>query len=140
NGWKKSDYKYVATPTFTNVAKTEIDVVDVPNAAQSVVLLGDLHNLKMKDPQYFAATTANYILGGGSLETRVNMNLREKNGFTYGAYTSLDTSKYDSSFGGTANVRSEVTDKAIKEFMTDINGIKTIKPEELRNAKEKLKG
>ncbi|ROI09726.1 insulinase family protein [Chryseobacterium sp. H3056] len=140
NGWKKSDYKYAPTPTFTNVAKTEIDVVDVPNAAQSVVLLGDLHNLKMKDPQYFAATTANYILGGGSLETRVNMNLREKNGFTYGAYTSLDTSKYDSSFGGTANVRGEVTDKAIKEFMTEINGIKTIKPEELRNAKEKLKG
>ena len=140
SSWKKSDYKYPAMPDFANVAKTEIDVVDVPTAAQSVVLLGDLHNLKMKDPQYFAATTANYILGGGSLETRVNMNLREKNGFTYGAYTSLDTSKYDSSFGGTANVRGEVTDKAIKEFMTEINGIKTIKPEELRNAKEKLKG
>lgn len=140
DGWKKSDYKYPSLPKFTNVAKTEIDVVDVPTAAQSVIKLGGLHDLKMKDPQYFAATTANYILGGGSLETRVNMNLREKNGFTYGAYTSIDTSKYDSSFGGTANVRGEVTDKAIKEFMTEIKGIKTIKPEELNNAKEKLKG
>lgn len=139
-GWKKSDYKYPSLPKFSNVAKTEIDVVDVPTAAQSVIMLGDLHDLKMKDPQYFAATTANYILGGGSLETRVNMNLREKNGFTYGAYTSLDVSKYDSSFGGTANVRGEVTDKAIKEFMTEIKGIKTIQPEELHNAKEKLKG
>lgn len=140
DGWKKSDYKFQALPKFTNVAKTEINVVDVPTAAQSVILLGDLHNLKMKDPKYFAATTANYILGGGSLETRVNMNLREKNGFTYGAYTSLDTSKYDSNFGGTANVRGEVTDKAIQEFMTEIKGIKTIKPEELHNAKEKQKG
>lgn len=140
DGWKKSDYKFQALPKFTNVAKTEINVVDVPTAAQSVILLGDVHELKMKDPKYFAATTANYILGGGSLETRVNMNLREKNGFTYGAYTSLDTSKYDSNFGGSANVRGEVTDKAIREFMTEIKGIKTIKPEELHNAKEKLKG
>lgn len=140
DGWKKSDYKFASLPKFSNVAKTEIDVVDVPTAAQSVVILGDLHNLKMKDPNYFAATTANYILGGGSLETRVNMNLREKNGYTYGAYTSLDTSKYDSNFGGTANVRGEVTSQAIKEFMTEIKGIKTIKPEELNNAKEKLKG
>ncbi|SFH97987.1 M16 family metallopeptidase [Halpernia frigidisoli] len=140
DGWKKSDYKFASLPKFSNVAKTEIDVVDVPTAAQSVVILGDLHNLKMKDPNYFAATTANYILGGGSLETRVNMNLREKNGYTYGAYTSLDTSKYDSNFGGTANVRGEVTSQAIKEFMTEIKGLKTIKPEELNNAKEKLKG
>lgn len=140
DGWKKSDYRFQPLPKFANVPKTEIDVVDVPTAAQSVIMLGALHDLKMKDPNYFAATAANYILGGGSLETRVNMNLREKNGFTYGAFTSLDTSKYDSSFGGTANVRGEVTDKAIKEFMTEINGIKTIKPDELHNAKEKLKG
>ena len=140
DGWKKSDYKFQALPRFTNVPKTEINVVDVPTAAQSVILLGDVHELKMKDPKYFAATTANYILGGGSLETRVNMNLREKNGFTYGAYTTLDTSKYDSNFSGSANVRGEVTDKAIKEFMTEIKGIKTIKPEELHNAKEKQKG
>ena len=140
DGWKKSDYTFQPLPQVTNVAQTEINVVDVPTAAQSVILLGDVHNLKMKDPQYFAATTANYILGGGSLETRVNMNLREKNGYTYGAYTSLDTSKYGSTFGGNANVRGEVTDKAIKEFMTEIKGIKTIKTDELHNAKEKLKG
>ncbi|MBC7555439.1 MAG: insulinase family protein [Chryseobacterium sp.] len=140
DGWKKSDYKFQSLPKFSNATKTEIDVVDVPTAAQSVILLGDLHQLKMKNPQYFAATTANYILGGGSLETRVNMNLREKNGYTYGAYTSLDTSKYDSNFGGTANVRGEVTDKAIKEFMKEINGIKIITPLELNNAKAKLKG
>lgn len=140
DGWQKSDYKFPSLPKFENAPKTEIDVVDVPNAAQSVIILGDLHQLKMKNPDYFAATVANYILGGGSLETRVNMNLREKNGFTYGAYTSLDTSKYDSNFGGTAEVRGEVTAPAIKEFMTEINGIKTIKPEELNNAKEKLKG
>jgi predicted Zn-dependent peptidase len=42
----------------------------------------------MKDPNYFPATIANYILGGGG-EARLFMNLREKNGFTYGAYSIL---------------------------------------------------
>lgn len=141
DGWKRSDYKFPALPKFSNVQKTEINVVDVPSAAQSVIILGDLHQLKMKDPQYFAATTANYILGlGGSLETRLNKNLREKNAFTYDAQTNLDTSKYDSNFGGMTSVRGEVTDKAIKEFMSELDGIKTINPEELKNAKEKLKG
>lgn len=141
DGWKKSDYKFPALPKYSNAQKTEINVVDVPGAAQSVIMIGDLHQLKMKDPQYFAATTANYILGiGGSLETRLNKNLREKNAFTYDAQTNLDTSKYDSNFGGMTSVRGEVTDKAIKEFMSELNGIKTITTEELKNAKEKLKG
>lgn len=77
--------------------KTEVDVINVPSAVQSVVSVQNITTLKMKDPQYFAATLANYILGGGG-EARLFMNLREKNGFTYGAYSSFDTSKYSPSF------------------------------------------
>jgi predicted Zn-dependent peptidase len=51
----------------------------------------------MKDPNYFPATIANYILGGGG-EARLFMNLREKNGFTYGAYSVLMPSKYSPDF------------------------------------------
>jgi predicted metal-dependent peptidase len=43
-------------------------------------------------------------------------------------------------FSANASVRNEVTDKAVKEFMTEINGISTVKPEELANAKAKMKG
>jgi hypothetical protein len=93
----------------------------------------------MKDPNYFPATIANYILGGGG-EARLFMNLREKNGFTYGAYSDMSASKYSPSFSAEASVRNEVTDKAVKEFMNEINGISTVKPEELENAKAKLKG
>ena len=139
SGWKKSNTAFTALEPASNVAKTEINVVDVPSAVQSVVSVGNLNTLKMKDPNYFPATIANYILGGGG-EARLFMNLREKNGFTYGAYSSMSASKYSPNFSAQASVRNEVTDKAVKEFMNELNAISTVKPEELENAKAKLKG
>ncbi|WP_415325936.1 M16 family metallopeptidase [Chryseobacterium sp. MMS23-Vi53] len=139
NGWKKANTPIAALEPASNVAKTEINVVDVPSAVQSVVSLNNLNNLKMKDANYFPATIANYILGGGG-EARLFMNLREKNGFTYGAYSSMSASKYSPEFSASASVRNEVTDKAVKEFMNELNAISTVKPEELENAKAKLKG
>ncbi|MDV4071250.1 peptidase M16 [Elizabethkingia anophelis] len=137
--WKKSDFIIPNVDPAKNVAKTEVDVINVPSAVQSVVSVDNITTLKMKDPQYFAATLANYILGGGG-EARLFMNLREKNGFTYGAYSSFNTSKYSPSFSAGASVRNDVTDKAVKEFINELNGITTIKAEELANAKAKLKG
>ncbi len=141
NGWKKTNAKFDALPVTKNLSTTEINVVDVPNAVQSVVSVGNVTNLKMNDPQYFAARIANYILGGGG-EARLFMNLREKNAFTYGAYSSLSTSKYAPSFSAQSSVRNEVTDKAIVEFMNELKGItsKKVTADELANAKAKLKG
>ncbi|MDF2832510.1 MAG: insulinase family protein [Chryseobacterium indoltheticum] len=139
SNWKKANTKFAALEPASNVAKTEINVVDVPSAVQSVVSVGNLNTLKMKDPSYFPATIANYILGGGG-EARLFMNLREKNGFTYGAYSDMSASKYSPSFSAEASVRNEVTDKAVKEFLNEINAISTVKADELENAKAKLKG
>ena len=138
-GWKKNNFKFPAVESVANVAKTEINVVDVPSAVQSVVSVGNVNNLKMNSADYFPAMLANYVLGGGG-EARLFMNLREKNGFTYGAYSSMSASKYSPSFSAESSVRNEVTDKAVKEFMNELNGISTIKPEELENAKSKFKG
>lgn len=138
-GWKKANTPIGTLEPASNVAKTEINVVDVPSAVQSVVSLNNLNTLKMKDANYFPATMANYILGGGG-EARLFMNLREKNGFTYGAYSSMTASKFSPEFSAEASVRNEVTDKAVKEFMNELNAISTVKPEELENAKAKLKG
>jgi predicted Zn-dependent peptidase len=141
DGWKKTNTKYDAIPAGKNLSATEINVVDVPNAVQSVVYVGNLTELKTNDPQYFAAKIANYILGGGG-EARLFMNLREKNAFTYGAYSSLSTSKYAPTFNANSSVRNEVTDKAIVEFMNELKTItsKKVSAEELANAKAKLKG
>lgn len=139
SGWKKSNTTFAALEPAANVAATEINVVDVPTAVQSVVSVGNINSLKMSDPNYFSSMIANYILGGGG-EARLFMNLREKNGFTYGAYSSLTASKYSPSFSANSSVRNEVTDKAVKEFMNELNAISKVTPEELANAKAKLKG
>ncbi|MCQ9639946.1 insulinase family protein [Chryseobacterium sp. WG14] len=137
--WKKSNTQFAALEPASNLSKTEVNVVDVPSAVQSVLSVSNLNSLKMKDPNYFPATIANYILGGGG-EARLFMNLREKNGFTYGAYSSMTASKYSPEFSAETSVRNEVTDKAVKELMNELNAISTVKPEELENAKAKLKG
>ena len=137
--WQKSAVTIPVPPKAQNVAKTEINIVDVPSAVQSIVSISNVNDLKMNSPYYFPATLANYILGGGG-EARLFMNLREKNGFTYGAYSNMNPSKYNGSFDATASVRNEVTDKAVVEFMNELNGIANVKPEELENAKAKLKG
>jgi predicted Zn-dependent peptidase len=139
SGWKKANTPITPVEPASNVATTEINIVDVPTAVQSVVSVNNINNLKMKDPNYFPATIANYVLGGGG-EARLFMNLREKNGFTYGAYSNMSASKYSPQFSASASVRNEVTDKAVKEFMNELNGISSVKPEELENAKAKLKG
>jgi len=139
SNWKKANTTFAPLEPASNVAKTEINVVDVPSAVQSVVSVGNIHNLKMKDPNYFPATVANYILGGGG-GARLFMNLREKNGFTYGSSSDLTVNKYSPEFSAEASVRNEVTDKAVKELMNEINGISTVKADELTNAKAKLKG
>ena len=136
--WKKSGTKFTAIEPAKNLPATEINIVDVPTAVQSVIHIGNPTTLQMKDPQYFSGVIANHILGGA--ETRLFMNLREKNGYTYGAYSHLSTSKYSPSFTANASVRNEVTDKAVVEFMNELKGISQIKPEELANAKAKLKG
>ena len=136
--WKKSGTKFAAIEPAKNLPATEINIVDVPTAVQSVIHVGNPTTLQMKDPQYFSGVIANHILGGA--ETRLFMNLREKNGYTYGAYSHLSTSKYSPNFTANASVRNEVTDKAVVEFMNELKGISQIKPEELANAKAKLKG
>jgi predicted Zn-dependent peptidase len=137
--WEKSNTQFAALEPASNVSKTEVNVVDIPTAVQSVLSVLNLNTITMKDTNYFPATIANNILGGGP-EARLFMNLREKNGFTYDVVSMLQTTKYSPIFYAETSVRNEVTDKAVKELMNELNAISTVKPEELENAKAKLKG
>ena len=123
-------------PDTPNPAKAEIDLVDVPNAVQSEIHVVNLVNLRMSDPDYFPSLIANYILGGGA-QARLFMNLREKHGFTYGAYSSLGAARIQSQFDANASVRNAKTDSAVTQFLVEVKRIRTEKvtDEELANAK-----
>ena len=128
-------------PEVPNPSKTEIDLVDVPNAVQSEINVVNLVHLKMNDPDYFPALLANYILGGGP-QSRLFMNLREKHAFTYGAYSSLGSGRFQSTFDANASVRNAKTDSAVTQFLVEINRIRAEKvtDEELANAKALYNG
>lgn len=134
--WAAKPAPKVAYTEPTDVAKTEINFVDMPNAAQTELALINLADLKMTDPDYFAVIVANQILGG-DFNSYLNMNLREKNAWTYGARTAISGSKYLSDFAATTQVRNTVADSAIVESLKEIKRIKDelVSEETLKNVK-----
>lgn len=140
--WEAGSVATPEYPSFEDVATTEINFVDVPNAVQTELAVMSVSPLKMSDKDYHASLVANYILGGG-FGSYLNMNLREANGYTYGARSSLGTGRYyNSSFRATTKIRNEVTDSAVVETLKEIKRIKTdyVDDEVLANAKAKYLG
>lgn len=139
--WKKAMAPNLTYTDPKNVQYSQINFVDMPNAVQSEIALVNTVNLKMTDKEYFAGILANQVLGGGG-EGRLFMNLREKHGWTYGAYSSLGSGKYVEKFRSGASVRNAVTDSAVVEFMNELRRIRTdlVSAEELKNAKAKYIG
>jgi len=117
-----------------------LTVVDRPGSAQSNIVLTNL-GVKRTDPDYFPLIVVNQVLGAGA-SSRVFMNLREEKGYTYGAYTRLETKKLAGEFEGTAEVRTAVTGESLKEFFYEFDRIRneTVGDAELADAKNFLTG
>ncbi len=124
-----------------NVEQTEIDFINMPNAVQSEVSVVYNIDLKMSDPDYHAVLVANQILGG-DFNSYLNMNLREKHGFTYGARSRVSTDKYGALFTTGVSVRNSVTDSTVLETMKEINRIRNekVEDERLRDVKASYVG
>jgi zinc protease len=136
SGWKKQAAPKNTYPAPENASKLQIDFVDVPNAVQSEISLVNIVNLKMSDPDFFPAVIANQILGG-DFNSYLNMNLREKHAWTYGARSNIGSGKYVTKFRASSAVRNTVTDSAVVQFIKEIKRIRTEKVSEdiLKNVK-----
>jgi len=139
--WKKALAPQLSYSNPKDVQYSQINFVDMPNAVQSEISLVNLSNLKMTDKEYFATLLANQILGGGG-EGRLFLNLREKHGWTYGAYSSIGSGKYINKFRSSSSVRNAVTDSAVVEVFNELKKIRTelVSDEDLKNAKAKYIG
>lgn len=139
--WKGKNYKIPVIPNVANVAKTEINFVDLPTAVQGEITVGNLVNNPLSNPDYHALAIANQILGGGA-ESKLFMNLRERYGFTYGSYSNIGNGRFQTQFSSSAKVRSEKADSAVQEMMREITNMREgkITEEELKNAKAKYNG
>jgi zinc protease len=119
----------------TQVKRRAIYMVDKPGAAQTVIRIGRIGAARMTE-DFYPLVVMNTILGG-SFTSRLNQNLREKHGYTYGASSSFDFRPIPGPFVASASVQTAVTDKAVTEFMNELEGILRPIPEaEVERAKD----
>lgn len=134
--WKKRSTPKSTYPEPVNVASTQIDFIDMPNAVQSEISLVNTVNLKMSDPDFLPAAIATRILGG-SPTSYLQLNLREEHGWTYDASSLIGAGKYAEKMRSTSAVRNVVTDSAVVQFIKEIKRIRTekVSDEVLKNIK-----
>ncbi|MEM7789236.1 MAG: pitrilysin family protein [Bacteroidota bacterium] len=116
------------------VAARTVTIVDRPGAAQSVIRIGRIGAAR-STPDYYALQVLNTILGG-SFTSRLNQNLRERNGYTYGAGSSFSFWPTPGPFLARADVQTDVTASALTEFFNELNGmLATVPDDELAKAR-----
>jgi zinc protease len=103
-----------------------IYVVDKPGAVQSILSVGRLWRGR-SDPTYYPSLVGNRVLGGDFL-SRINQNLRERNGFTYGAGATFRYRREGSEWVVATSVRANVTAAALKELMAEIEATRSDRP------------
>jgi len=133
--WRSQAAATPATPPpVPPPAQREVSLVDKPGAPQTQIRIGSV-GVPRSTPDYFPIQVMNTILGG-SFTSRLNMNLREKHGYTYGASSAFDMRKDGGPFFAAAGVQTDKTSEALKEFFNELNGIRQPVPaDELSRAK-----
>jgi len=96
-----------------------IYLVNKDNAAQSVIRIGKRSLTQDVTGEYYRAYLMNFPLGG-AFNSRINLNLREDKGYTYGARSYFYGDKFSGAYTASAEVRADVTDKSIVEFVKEI--------------------
>ena len=125
--WVKATAPRLTYTNPSNVQYTQINFVDMPNAVQSEISFINTVNLKMADSDFFPVILANQVFGG-DFNSYLNMNLREKHGWTYGARSSVGFNKnVYSMFKANSQVRNAVTDSSVVEALKELKKIRTEK-------------
>lgn len=121
--WQRGDVPKASYPTPKAPAKTTVVVVDRPNAVQSTINVTYPVDLKPGSPDDIKVKLTNTILGGGTF--RLYNNLREKHGWTYGAYSSIQPDKLIGEFSASAEVRNPVTDSSFTEILAEMSRLRS---------------
>jgi zinc protease len=130
-------------PQLTTVPRTrvrKVHIVHKPEAPQSELRVGHV-GLPRKHPDFFPTLVMNAVLGG-LFGSRINLNLREVHGYTYGASSYYDWRRGAGPFVVSTAVQSEVTTPALTEILIEIDRIRSerISDEELTLARDYLEG
>jgi zinc protease len=141
SSWKNgatSNTHSLEQPTIAE--KRTIYLINRPGSVQSNILLGNL-GIKRGDPEAFALTVANTILGGG-ISNRLFLNVREKNGYAYDVHSSVSALGLAGDFNEGSQTRTAVTAAALKEMFKESERMRTepVGDKELEDAKNFITG
>ncbi len=120
--WQRSKVPVNFPPGPPPASKEKIFLVDRPGSVQTTLLMGNLA-IDRTNPDYPALVVLNEVLGAGSA-SRLFLNLREEKGYTYGVYSNLIARKYAGPWTAGGDLRTEVTDGAMTEFLRELNRIR----------------
>jgi predicted Zn-dependent peptidase len=135
-GGEKPAFSY---PTLPASHPATIFLIDKPGAAQSTFAIGN-PGPPRSTPDYYALEVMNTMLGG-MFQSRLNANIREEKGYSYGVNSSFAFGKGPGPFRAGGDIVSEKSDLALVEFMKELRGIGGSRPiteEELDTAKDSL--
>ena len=139
-GWTKGgDKASFDYPKLPGLRPAKIYLVDKPGSAQSVVNIG-IPGPSRNTPDFFALQVLNTILGG-QFQSRLNANIREEKGYSYGVRSGFGFGKGPGAFRAGGSIFTAKTDLALIEFMKELKGIvgeRPITDEEIKTAKESL--
>lgn len=136
-GWAQHSVTRATEGPALPAPATTIYLIDKPGAAQSSFRIGST-GVARSTPDYFPVNVMSTTLGG-SFTSRLNQDLREEKGYTYGAYARFDMRKYAGPFTASAEVVSAKSDSALIEFMKQLRDIREPVPEaELNKTKRYL--
>jgi len=129
-----------SSPVVTVTEAQRTCVIAKADAPQSELRVGHV-GIARSHPDYVAVVVMNAILGG-LFSSRINLNLRERNAFTYGASSGFDARRAAGPFLVSSAVKSEVTDRAVQEILREIDAMRAAPPSaaELSLATEYLAG
>jgi len=134
--WEKGNTDFHVN-TESNQDKKSVYIVIKNESVQTEIRVGH-HSTGKKSKDFFSKHLLNTILGG-QFTSRINLNLREKHGYTYGASSSFNYYKDDAYFGVSTSVGIENTTKALNEIFYELNNIRNqVTEEELSFAKSSI--
>jgi zinc protease len=136
--WKKASTPLPTVVDPTTLARAGIFLVERPNSVQTNLIVG-VQAIRRTDPDYFALTVLNKVVGGGPTG-RLFRHLREDKGYTYGAYSNIDAPRFRGRWLASTEVRTEVTDPALRDLLDELRQVREVPvpTQEFADAKRSL--
>jgi len=119
--WQGPEVAEASLKPFPDLGETRIYVVDKPAAAQSQIIIGERSLPYDATGDFYRAGLMNFVLGG-AFNSRINLNLREDKGYSYGAASGFTGEKDYGFFAAYAGVRTDATADSIVQFENEIRG------------------